>query len=199
MKQTLITMLLMLVTLTSAAQDKEKKERLAENFFNAKVSELALRLDMTAEQKEKFTPIYRRYNDEMKSVMGPRKLGAYHPKHKKHPKDMKKHEDCQNHQECQDGQKYQGEQKGKKQMTDEEQLARTKQRLEKQQQAQAIRLKYVDEFSTVLSAQQVNQFFEVEKDITKMMMKRRTHYAGPHHCLPEKGQRPQGKPEKPQN
>ena len=205
MKQTIITMLLMLVTLTVAAQDKEKKERLAENFFNAKVSELALRLDMTAEQKEKFIPIYRRYNDEMKAVMGPRKLGNYHPKPKKLPKDMKKHEDCQNNQECQDGQKCkdeqkcQGEKKGRKQMTDEEQLARTKQRLEKQQQAQAIRLKYVDEFSTVLSAQQVNQFFEVEKDITKMMMKRRTHYAGPHHCFPEKGQRPQGKPEKPQN
>ena len=199
MKQTLITMLLILVTLTAAAQDKEKKERLAENFFNAKVNELALRLDMTAEQKDKFIPVYRRYNDEMKTVLGPRKLGNHHPKHKHHPKDMKKREDCQNHQECQDGQKCQGEPNHKKQMTDEEQLARTKQRLEKQQQAQAIRLKYVDEFSTVLSAQQVNQFFEVEKDITKMMMKRRTHYAGPHHCLPEKGQRPQGKPEKPQN
>ena len=204
MKQTIITMLLVLVTLTAAAQDKEKKERLAENFFNAKVNELALRLDMTAEQKEKFIPIYRRYNDEMKAVMGPRKLGNHHPNHKKLPKNMKKHEDCQNHQECQDGQKCKdeqkckGEKKERKQMTDEEQLAFTKKKLEKQQQAQAIRLKYVDEFSTVLSAQQVNQFFEVEKDITRMMAKRRSHHGGPHHCLPEKGQRPQGKPEKPQ-
>ena len=63
----------MLVALTTSAQEKNR-ERLAENFFNAKVAELALRLNMTAEQKEKFIPIYRRYNDEMKATFGPRKF-----------------------------------------------------------------------------------------------------------------------------
>lgn len=197
MKQTIFTLLLMLVALTTAAQDKEKnKERLAENFFNAKVSELVYRLDMTEEQKEKFIPIYRRYNDEIKTVMGPRKPGFHHPRHKRHsvegkcPEGMKSHQECDNQQECKQQKEH------KKQLTDEEKIVLTKQKLEKQQQAQAIRLKYVDEFSTVLSAQQVSRFFEVEKDINKMMVKRKGHHAGPHHGLPNKGQHPQGKPEK---
>ena len=43
----------------------------------------------------------------------------------------------------------------------------------RQQQAQAIRLRYVDEFSTVLSASQVSRFFEVENDIQKKLLQRR--------------------------
>jgi Spy/CpxP family protein refolding chaperone len=194
MKQTVITMLLMLVTMTAAAQEKDHK-RLAENFFNAKVAELALRLDMTEEQKEKFIPIYRRYNDEMKSVMGPRKFGKHHPKDKKCDK------------KGEEGKTQQCDKERKPQLSDEEQLARTKEHMERQQKAQAIRLKYVDEFATVLTPKQVNRFFEVEKDITKSLAKRRGHFAGPHKCLdgkgpqncPEgKGPHRHGKPEMPQ-
>ena len=192
-------MLLMLVTMTAAAQEKDHK-RLAENFFNAKVAELALRLDMTEEQKEKFIPVYRRYNDEMKSVMGPRKLGKHHPKDKKFKEGKP--------QQCdKEGKPQQCDKEARPQLTDEEQLARTKEHMERQQKAQAIRLKYVDEFATVLTPRQVNQFFEVEKDITKMLAKRKSHFAGPHKCLdgkgpqncPEgKGPHHHGKPEMPQ-
>ena len=162
-------MLLMLVTMTAAAQDKDQK-RLAENFFNAKVSELALRLDMTEEQKEKFIPIYRRYNDEMRSVMGPRKPGKHHPKKK----------DGEAKPQMKD-------KEPKPQLSDEEQLARTKEHMERQQKAQAIRLKYVDEFATVLTPKQVNRFFEAEKDFNKKLANRKMHPRGPHHGHMGKG------------
>lgn len=169
MKQTMMTMLLVLVAMTTAAQDKDHK-KLRENFFNHKVEELAQTLNMSEEQKEKFVPIYRRYNDEMRAAIGPRKLGKRKP-----PKDCDKkpHKDCDNKKPA---------------LSEEEQLERTKRKMENQQKAQAIRLKYVDEFATVLTAQQVNQLFEVEKDIAKRIVKRNSHYKGPHNCLPEKGQ-----------
>ena len=164
-----MTMLLLLVAMTTAAQDKDHK-KLRENFFNHKVEELAQTLNMSEEQKEKFVPIYRRYNDEMRAAIGPRKLGERKP-----PKDCdkKSHKDCDNKKPA---------------LSEEEQLERTKRKMENQQKAQAIRLKYVDEFATVLTAQQVNQLFEVEKDIAKRIVKRNSHYKGPHNCLPEKGQ-----------
>lgn len=142
MKQTFFTMLLFLTAITATAQEQKSNE-INEKYFNAKVSELVYRLDISDEQKSKFIPIYRKYNDEMRSVMGPR---------------MKK--------KFKEGNK----------LTDKEKLARTKQRMERQQQAQAIRLKYIDEFSTVLSAQQVNKFYEVENKIQKKLMDRRKHH-----------------------
>ena len=45
--------------------------------------------------------------------------------------------------------------------------------MQRQQQAQAIRLRYVDEFTTVLTASQVSRFFEVESEIQKKLMLRR--------------------------
>ncbi len=169
MKQTMMTMLLVLVAMTTAAQDKDHK-KLRENFFNHKVEELAQTLNMSEEQKEKFVPIYRRYNDEMRAAIGPRKLGERKP-----PKDCDKkpRKECDNKKPA---------------LSEEEQLERTKRKMENQQKAQAIRLKYVDEFATVLTAQQVNQLFEVEKDIAKRIVKRNSHYKGPHNCLPEKRQ-----------
>ena len=50
--------------------------------------------------------------------------------------------------------------------------------MERQQQAQALRLKYIDEFATVLSAGQVNKFFEVERNIQKKLMDRKMHHKG---------------------
>ncbi|MBP3787865.1 MAG: Spy/CpxP family protein refolding chaperone [Prevotella sp.] len=154
MKQLMMTMLLAIVAMTATAQDKKAGE-INEKYFDARVSELVYRLDMSDDQKAKFTPIYKRYCEEMKALMGPAM------KHKKEMKEMK------------DRQK--GE---KKQLTEEEKLDRTKKRMERQQQAQALRLKYIDEFATVLSAGQVNKFFEVERNIQKKLMDRKMHHKG---------------------
>ncbi len=141
MKQMIITMLLAIVAMTANAQDQKGNE-INEKFFNAKVSELVYRLDISDDQKAKFIPIYRSYSEEMRKVMGPR---------------VKQKTD------------------ERKKLTEEEKLTRTRQRMERQQQAQSIRIKYLDEFSKVLNAQQVNKFFEVENKIQKKLMDRRKH------------------------
>ena len=66
--------------------------------------------------------------------------------------------------------------KHEKTLTPEQQLQRTKQRMERQQQAQAIRMKFIDEFATVLTAQQVSRFYEAENKIQKKLMERRRHH-----------------------
>lgn len=154
MKQMILTMLLVLSALTATAQDKKGNE-MNERFFEAKVSELAYRLNMSDEQKAKFIPIYRRYSEEMRATMGDRHM---RPK----SDDKAKDEKAQRRQ----------------QLTDQEKLERTKKRMERQQQAQAIRLKYVDEFSKVLNASQVSKFYEEEGKIQKKLMHRRMHPKG---------------------
>ena len=128
----MITFLLMM-TFFASAQDAQK---INERYFQAKVSELALRLEMTETQKTKFIPIYRRYSEEMRATIGVR-------------------------------------QRPTKPLTDEERLELTKRKMQRQQQAQAIRIKYIDEFSTILSASQVSRFFEVESEIQRKLMERR--------------------------
>ena len=49
----------------------------------------------------------------------------------------------------------------------------TKKHLERQQRAQAVRIKYVDEFATVLNPDQLSRFFRVESDIQKKLKARR--------------------------
>ena len=68
MRQFMITLLLMLAV-TASAQDSAK---INERYFQAKVRELALRLEMTDIQKLRFVPIYRRYSEEMRAVAGVR-------------------------------------------------------------------------------------------------------------------------------
>lgn len=132
MKQFIITILVML-TVTASAQDSVK---INERYFQAKVSELALRLEMTDSQKSRFIPIYRRYSEEMRAVVVIK-------------------------------------QRPSKPLTDKERLELTKRKMRRQQQAQTIRMRYVDEFSTVLSAGQVSRFYEVESEIQKKLMQRR--------------------------
>jgi len=158
MKKILFAVMLMCVALTATAQDK-KGESLNEKYFDAKVSELVYRLDMTSEQKEKFVPIYRRYNDELHAVMGPhmKKKGEW----KKGDKKVEK----------KDGEAQQPKQK----LTEEQKLARTKQRMEMQQKVQNIKLKYMDEFCKVLDAGQMNKFYDVERKIQKKLQDRRMH------------------------
>lgn len=132
MKQFMISLLLM-ITVAASAQDVQK---INERYFQAKVNELALRLEMTDSQKKRFIPIYRRYSEEMRATVGIK-------------------------------------QRPTNPLSDEERLELTKRKMQCQQQAQAIRLRYLDEFHTVLSVNQVTHFFEVESEIQKKLMQRR--------------------------
>ncbi len=122
--------------MTSVIASAQDAQKINERYFQAKVSELALRLEMTDSQKSKFIPVYRRYSEEMRATVGVK-------------------------------------QRPTKPLTDKERLELTKRKMQRQQQAQAIRLRYVDEFTTVLSASQVSRFFEVESEIQKKLMQRR--------------------------
>lgn len=122
--------------MTSVIASAQDAQKINERYFQAKVSELALRLEMTDSQKSKFIPVYRRYSEEMRATVGVK-------------------------------------QRPTKALTDKERLELTKRKMQRQQQAQAIRLRYVDEFTTVLSASQVSRFFEVESEIQKKLMQRR--------------------------
>lgn len=63
-------------------------------------------------------------------------------------------------------------------VTSEEVAAQMKQRMERQQQAQAVRIKYADRFAKVLSAKQLEQFFKVENEIQKRLRARKARAAG---------------------
>lgn len=51
--------------------------------------------------------------------------------------------------------------------------AMAKRKMEMQQRAQGIRMKYIDKFATVLNANQVNRIYEVESLIQKKLKERR--------------------------
>jgi len=135
----MMTMLLVIVAITAGAQEK-KNENFAERMFEAKVREMTYRLELTDAQKEKFVPIYRQYNNEMRAAWGERR-------------------------------------KPGKPANEQESLAATKAKMERQQRAQAVRIKYVDEFAKVLDAKQVKRFFEVENNMQKKMMQRKAEGA----------------------
>lgn len=48
-----------------------------------------------------------------------------------------------------------------------------KRKMEMQQRAQGIRMKYIDRLATVLNAEQINHFFEVESDIQNKLRERK--------------------------
>lgn len=136
MRHIMMTMVLMLVSMTASAQNVQK---LNERYFQAKVREMTMRLGMTHEQKAKFVPLYRQYNEEMRAIVGTR-------------------------------------QKPRKPMSDDERLAMMKRKMERQQQAQSIRMRYVDKFAKILTSEQVARFFEVENEIQqKLMLRRQQH------------------------
>ena len=166
MKQLLISMLLCLTTLTAAAQ-APTQGNINEKVLDAKVRELVYRMHITDEQKAKFVPIYRRYNDEMRATWGEHAKG---PKGKKGDKDKK------------DGKGQQGvkPQKPQKPATGKEAAELQKRKMERQQRAQAVRMKYIDELGAVLNADQVSRFFEVESKIQKKLMERKKNPRGKH-------------------
>ena len=53
-----------------------------------------------------------------------------------------------------------------------------KRKMEMQQRAQGIRMKYIDQFATVLTGQQIEGFFEVESDIQRKLKERREKARG---------------------
>ena len=134
MKRFLISLLIGLSALTAFGQ--EKSDAVNQRYFEAKIRELVYYLNLTDGQKEAFIPIYRRYNDEMRAVVGERKKPESRPG------------------------------------TSEEAAAVAKARIERQQQAQSIRMKYVDEFATVLEPDQLNRLYEVEGQIQRKLMNR---------------------------
>ena len=56
----------------------------------------------------------------------------------------------------------------------EEVTARVKQRMQRQQRAQSIRIAYTDRFATVLTPGQLERFFRVENDIQRRLRERKS-------------------------
>ena len=77
MKRFLISLLIGLSALTAFGQ--EKSDAVNQRYFEAKIRELVYHLNLTDGQKEAFIPIYRRYNDEMRAVVGERKKPESRP------------------------------------------------------------------------------------------------------------------------
>ena len=127
---------MMLAILTASAQTTHRTDTINERLFEAKVRELVYQLKITDEQKVRFVPIYRRFQEEMIAAWGER-------------------------------------QRPTRPETPQEAAALQKRRMERQQRAQAIRIRYVDELATVLDAQQMNRFFDVESQIQKQLKARR--------------------------
>ncbi len=131
MKKIIILMVVMLIGLTSVANDGNNGS-LNERLYKAKVRELVYRLHITADQQKGFEPIYRSYCEEMSELWASRKRPI-------------------------------------KPSTSSDAAAIAKRKMEMQQRAQGIRMKYIDKLATVLNADQVSRFFEVESIIQKKL------------------------------
>ena len=134
-KRIMLLLLVTLIGLTTAAQDK-KEGSLNERLYRAKVRELVYRLHITPEQQKKFEPIYRNYCEEMSALWAERKRPI-------------------------------------KPSTSSDAASIAKRKMEMQQRAQGIRMKYIDQLATVLTPNQVEHFFEVESVIQKKLKEKR--------------------------
>jgi Spy/CpxP family protein refolding chaperone len=167
MKQMILTMVLLLSILSVSAQNT-KNDSIQEKFFNAKVRELVYRLNITDEQKTKFVPIYRRYNEEMRTLWRNARMQMCPKPGEKNEASVKK-----------DGKKEAKQHKHQPKIgTSAEVAAAKKKQIELQQKAQNIEMKYLDEFAKVLDGHQLNRFFDVEKRIQKKLMERKMHPKG---------------------
>lgn len=135
MKKIMILMVLMLIGLTTVANE-DNNGSLNERLYKAKVRELVYRLHITADQQKKFEPIYRSYCEEMTALWAERKRPI-------------------------------------KPSTSSDAAALAKRKMEMQQRAQGIRMKYIDKLATILNAEQVGRFFEVESIIQKKLKEKR--------------------------
>ncbi len=157
MKQMILTLLLVVVTMTAAGQET-KRDSVNQRFFDAKVRELVYRLQITDEQKAKFVPVYRNYNDEMRAAWG----GGQFKGKKGNKKDGKKADKREQAQKA----------------TSAEVAKNEKLKIERQQRVQNVQMKYIDEFAKILDAKQMKRFFEVENKIQKKLMERRAKTNG---------------------
>ena len=148
MKQLILSVLLLLVSLSVAAQNA-KNDSIHERFFNAKVRELTYRLNITDAQKPKFVTVYRHYNDEMRAVWF-----SNRPKNAPDPKNFGKP------------------------LSSSEVAAAQKRWLVIQQKAQNVQMKYLDEFAKVLDAKQMSRIYEEEQKIQKKLFERKNHPKG---------------------
>lgn len=189
MKQMILALMLIISTLSASAQTT-KNDSIHEKFFNAKVRELVYRLNITDEQKAKFVPIYRQYNEEMRSLWNEAR--------------MKKAGKKGGNKDAKTGDQKDAKQQRPqpKSLTSAEVAAAKKKKIEMQQKAQNIQMKYLDQFAKVLDGHQLNRFFDVEKKIQKKIMERKMHPKGKHrmhsakmgkHQKGQQGKRPQGK------
>lgn len=135
MKKIMILMVLMLIGLTTVANE-DNNGSLNERLYKAKVRELVYRLHITADQQKKFELIYRSYCEEMTALWAERKRPI-------------------------------------KPSTSSDAAALAKRKMEMQQRAQGIRMKYIDKLATILNAEQVGRFFEVESIIQKKLKEKR--------------------------
>ena len=145
MKKLMILFTLMLIGLTSAATGSNNSS-LNERLYKAKVRELVYRLHITADRQKKFEPIYRSYCEEMSALWAERKR-PIKPSTSSDAAAIAK----------------------RKPSTSSDAAAIAKRKMEMQQRAQGIRMKYIDKLATVLNAEQVDRFFEVESIIQKKL------------------------------
>ena len=144
MKRFLLTLLISLSAFAAFGQNQSGDVN--QRYFDAKIREFVYRLHLTDQQRDAFIPIYKRYNDEMRSSIGEREKPAPPPSNS------------------------------------EDAAAAAKARIERQQQAQTIRMKYVDEFAAVLAPDQLSRLYEVESQIQRKLMSRKNgNRPGPGH------------------
>ena len=153
MKRSLILIAMMLVAFTAYAQDKKDQDP-KERFFQARVKEMVYRLNITDEQKPEFVKVYKAYSDAMREAMGPM------PKRD----GMKKSE-----RPKADASQAKPE---RKKITKEEAVKMEKAKVERQMNAQEVKLKYIDEFAKVLEPEQLVRFSGVEQQIQQKLRTR---------------------------
>ena len=124
-KHRLLLFILSLLLAIPMAAQRPHDGNVQARFFEAKASEMCAKLLLSPEQKEKFLPIYKAYDAEMRAVRTKYRVDR----------------------NCTDS------------------MERTKMRLTRQAKSQELRLKYVDKFSKVLTAEQVEKFYKTENDI----------------------------------
>ena len=144
-KHHLLLLILSLLLAIPMAAQRPHNGNVQARFFEATASEMCSKLLLTPEQKEKFLPLYKAYDEEMRAVWTKYRV----------------EKGCTNSME------------------------RTKMRLTRQAKLQELRLQYVDKFSNVLTAEQVEKLYKVENDIQQRAKQRKEHRkdgntGGPH-------------------
>lgn len=152
MRKAVLLILLCATTLTVSAQT----EGFLEKLYQAKLAEMVLQLNLSDEQKAKFEPVYRAYNEEMHKSFGMQRKGRKPQTDKKEPDD-----------------KAQNVNRPKQPKDVTVVAAKMKERLEHQKAAIDVRIKYVDEFAKVLDGNQLFKFWQVENQMQHKFLQRR--------------------------